>query len=181
MPTTVEAVTADVVIANAADVAPPATDTLAGTPTTLGLALESATDAPAPGAAALSDTVPVEGWPPCTLDGLTPTDATAGATVPAPGFQPSWTTSKSPAVRAAKAGLRMSLFQRVSKVPPMYMSEPLSATMRPCVFMARKIFCTSGVKPEMSFPAFSRSRAPMGSAPWVLPAVCDAGYTWPFV
>ena len=41
--------------------------------------------------------------------------------------------------------------------------------------MARKIRWTSGVKPEMSFEAFSRSRAPIGSAPAVEPAACEAG------
>src|SRR5437667_336797 len=55
----------------------------------------------------------------------------------------------------------MSLFQRVSKVPVTNMSEPLSATMRPYVFMARKTFCTSGVKPEMSLAARRRRVAPL--------------------
>ena len=61
------------------------------------------------------------------------------------------------------------------------MSVPLSATMSPCVFIARKIRRISGGKPVMSLPAFSRRRAPIGSAPGVSPAVCDAGNTWPFV
>ena len=51
------------------------------------------------------------------------------------------------------------------------MSVPLSATIRPYVFIARKIFCTSGVNPEMSRLAFSRSRAPIGSAPAWSPPV----------
>ena len=95
MPTTVDAVTADVAIANVAEVAPPATDTLAGTPTTFVFALESSTETPAPAAGPLRDTVPVDGWPPCTVEGLTPTEVSDAATVPGPGFQPSWTTSKS--------------------------------------------------------------------------------------
>jgi hypothetical protein len=59
----------------------------------------------------------------------------------------------------------------------MYMSEPLSATRRPYFFIARKIFCASAGKEEMSLPAFRRSRAPIGSAPPVDPALCDAGQT----
>jgi hypothetical protein len=57
----------------------------------------------------------------------------------------------------------------------MYMSEPLSATRRPYFFIARKIFCASAGKEEMSLPAFRRSRAPIGSAPEVEPARCEAG------
>ena len=57
------------------------------------------------------------------------------------------------------------------------MSEPLSATIRPYVFMARKIFCIAGGKPEMSFDALSRSRVPLGGADPLLPATCDAGHT----
>ena len=44
---------------------------------------------------------------------------------------PSWTTSKSSAVSALNAGFSTSLFHRASIVPLMYMSEPLSATIRP--------------------------------------------------
>ena len=47
------------------------------------------------------------------------------------GCQPSCTTSKSLAVRPPNAGFSTPLFQRVSNVPLMYMSEPLSATIRP--------------------------------------------------
>jgi hypothetical protein len=53
---------------------------------------------------------------------------------------PSWTTSKSPAFRLANAGFKTLLFQFVSKVPLIYMSEPLSATISPYFCMARKIF-----------------------------------------
>ena len=58
----------------------------------------------------------------------------------------------------------------------MYMSVPLSATIRPYRFMARKIFWISGAKPEMSLPALSRSRAPIGRAAgsWN-PARCEPG------
>ena len=45
--------------------------------------------------------------------------------------QPSSTTSKSLAVSAANAGFSTLLFHRASIVPVMYMSDPLSATMRP--------------------------------------------------
>jgi hypothetical protein len=40
---------------------------------------------------------------------------------------------------------------------------------------ARKIFCTSAGKDEMSLLALSRSRAPIGRAPEVDPASCEAG------
>src|SRR5262249_19804700 len=46
-------------------------------------------------------------------------------------FHPSCTTSKSLAMSAENAGLRIELFQRASIVPVMYMSEPLSATIKP--------------------------------------------------
>ena len=74
----------------------------------------------------------------------------------------------------------MSLFQRVSNVPVMYMSLPLSATMSPYFCIARKIFCAFGslVRSAGSEPltfAFKRSRAPIGSAPDVDPARCEAG------
>jgi MerR family transcriptional regulator/heat shock protein HspR len=47
------------------------------------------------------------------------------------GCQPRVITSKSLAVSAPNAGLRMLLSHRVSKVPLMYMSDPLSATISP--------------------------------------------------
>src|SRR5205823_6612414 len=53
--------------------------------------------------------------------------------------QPSWITSKSLAVRLRKAGFSSSLFQRESIAPLMYMSQPLSATIRPCLSIARNI------------------------------------------
>src|SRR5262245_17454005 len=128
--TTWVVVTDEVVAVNEADDDPAATVTLAGTPTTAGLALDSVTATPPVGAAPLSVTVPVDDTPPTTLEGFTPSEVRVGGLM-GPGVQPSVTTSKSLAVSAAKAGLRTSLFQRTSKVPPMYMSEPLSATMRP--------------------------------------------------
>src|SRR5215472_19015332 len=97
-----------------ADVAPAGTMTLAGT-CTAPPALESDTEAPVVPAAKVSVTVPVEGLPPTMGFGLADTDASAGA--PDVGFHPSWITSKSLAVRSVNAGLRMPLFQRVSKVP----------------------------------------------------------------
>src|SRR4051794_34760369 len=56
----------------------------------------------------------------------------------------------------------ISLSQPLSAVPPKNQFEPLSATINPCFFMARKITCVSGLKPEMSKPDFRRKRAPMG-------------------
>src|SRR6266545_1303002 len=98
-----------------------------------------------------------------------------------PPCQPSCAISKSLALIAEKAGFKTSLSQRLSNVPETKRSEPLSATIKPCVFIARKIFWTSGVKPEMSFPAFSRRRAPIGSACEFDPARCEAGKTYPLV
>ncbi len=63
----------------------------------------------------------------------------------------------------------------------MNMFVPLSATMSPYFLNARKIFCTLAGNEEMSLPALSRRRAPIGSAPDVEPASCDAGNTYPFV
>jgi hypothetical protein len=74
-----------------------------------------------------------------------------------------------------EGGFSTSLFQRVSHVPLTYRSDPLSATIRPYRCIARKIFCTSGGNVERLRLALSRSRAPMGSAPAVEPARCDAG------
>ena len=128
--TAVVAATTDVVTANDAETSPAPMVTLAGTLADAGFVLASVTTAPPAGAGPLSVAVPVADWPPATVDGLTPSEL-SDTTGSAPGCQPSWTTSKSLAVRAPNAGLRMSLSQRVSKVPPMYMSEPLSATMSP--------------------------------------------------
>ena len=76
----------------------------------------------------------------------------------------------------------MSLFQRVSNVPVMYISLPLSATMSPYFCIARKIFCMFGsvVRNTGSEPltlVLKRRRAPIGSAPDVDPARCEAGKT----
>jgi hypothetical protein len=80
--TAVLVVTADVVAANVALVDPAAIITLVGTLATAVLLLESATTAPPIGAAAVNVAVPVEPFPPTTLEGLAATDdkvAAAGA------------------------------------------------------------------------------------------------------
>jgi len=80
--TLVLAVTAVVVMVKVALVAPAGTVTLAGTPTTAVLLLESVTTAPPVGAAAVSVAVPVEEAGPATLVGLTDAEdrlAAAGA------------------------------------------------------------------------------------------------------
>src|SRR6188474_541896 len=129
--------TACVVIGNVALAAPCDTVTVPGTENAL-LALESETTAPPAGAPDVSVTVPVEGFPPTTGFGLALTDVSAAAP-DGGGFHPSCTTSKSLAFSVANAGFSTSLFQRVSNVPEMYMSEPLSATINPYFCIARKI------------------------------------------
>ena len=175
--------TGDVAMPNVADVDPAAMVTDAGTDTTV-LALDSVTLTGADGGA-LNVIDPVADAPPTTELGLALIDASA-ATGAVAGFQPSSTTSKSLALKSANAGFRMSLFHRVSKVPVMYMSEPLSATISPYFCIARKIFrmLGSAVRSTGSWPltvVFRRSLAPIGSAPAVVPARCDAGYTYPLV
>src|SRR3546814_2392152 len=59
----------------------------------------------------------------------------------------------------------------------MYMSLPLSAMIRPCVCIARKIFWMYAGKRDRSTDDFKRNRAPIGRARAVLPARCDAGHT----
>src|SRR5262249_11051930 len=98
-----------------------------------------------------------------------------GAVGTAVARKPSFTTSKSEAFSDPKAGFSTSLFQRVSYVPLMYMSDPLSATISPYRCIARKIRWTSGVYPVSGLLALSLSRAPIGRAPVADPARCDAG------
>ena len=79
--TAVEPDTGLVVTANVAPVAPPATVTLDGTVAASVLSLDSATTDPPPGAGPLSVTVPVEGLPPTTVEGLTVTEDNTGLMV----------------------------------------------------------------------------------------------------
>jgi hypothetical protein len=88
MPATCVAVTADVVLVNVAEAAPAVTDTLQGPLATAEFALDSPTETPPAGAAALIVTVPVALEPPTTLEGLTPTAASETG-VDGPGLQPS--------------------------------------------------------------------------------------------
>jgi hypothetical protein len=74
MVTEVEVDTALVLTVKVAVVAPLATVTLDGTAATAVLVLESATTAPPLGAGPLRLTVPVEGVPPVTLEGLRPSE-----------------------------------------------------------------------------------------------------------
>ena len=107
----VAAVTGVVVTEKFAEVEPAATVTDEGTLAAL-LALARVTTTPPAGAAEASVTVPVDGCPPITDDGLTARELNAGALIT--GLYPSWITSKSLAVKLRNAGLSMSLFQRVS-------------------------------------------------------------------
>lgn len=80
--TGVDVPTADVVVVNVALVPPAATVTLAGTLAAAWL-LDSDTTAPPAGAALVNMTVPVDVFPPTTVEGLTATaDNAAGAGVP---------------------------------------------------------------------------------------------------
>ena len=70
-----------VLIVNVALVAPPGTVTFAGTLAADVLLLVSDTTAPPDGAGPVSITVPVEGLPPTTLDGFTPSELNPATTV----------------------------------------------------------------------------------------------------
>lgn len=95
-----------------------ADEAFAGTVTELGtvvpeFALDKLTTAPPKGAGPVRLTVPVVVCPPVTVDGFKPNEFKLGCPVGA-GLYPSWITSKSFAVKLLNAGLRTSLFQRVS-------------------------------------------------------------------
>src|SRR6202171_6161160 len=86
------------------------------------------------------------------------------------------TTSKSEAVMLLSCE-RSLLFQRLSGAPLMYMALPLSARMIPYFFSAVRITWFCAEKPEISKPAFSRMRIPMGGALGSVTdeAQCEAG------
>ena len=81
MVTAVDAVTALVLTVNVALAAPAATVTLEGTLAAVVLLLESVTIAPPDGAAPLSVTVPVEEFPPVTLEGFSVNELRVGSGV----------------------------------------------------------------------------------------------------
>src|SRR5262245_9437934 len=56
---------------------------------------------------------------------------------------------------------RLSSFQRGSGLPEMYQADPLSASMIPYFFIARRMTCTSGGNGETSKLALRRNRSPM--------------------
>ena len=121
MVTGVEAVTALVCTEKVALAAPAATVTLEGTVAEV-LLLERFTTAPAPGAAPLRVTVPVEEEPPLTLPGLSVTEDSTGETgcwtVPEPPPQ-EWLQSATTTTAVAAARLRRrreagSRFERIS-------------------------------------------------------------------
>jgi hypothetical protein len=87
MVTGVLAATDDVVAANVALVEPAAMATVAGTVATEVLLLESATTTPPAGAAAVSVAVPVEPFPPTTVEGFIETADKAGVVVVACGVK----------------------------------------------------------------------------------------------
>jgi len=78
MVTAVDAVTTLVLTVKVALVAPAGTVTLEGTVAAAVLLLESATCAPPAGAGPLNVTVPVEEFPPATLVGFSPSEASVG-------------------------------------------------------------------------------------------------------
>ncbi|MFN8558298.1 MAG: carboxyl transferase domain-containing protein [Dehalococcoidia bacterium] len=74
---------------------------------------------------------------------------------------PILTTSKSRPLTWRRVASSLS-FQRGSGAPLTYQLLPLSATIMPYVFIAWRMTCTAGEKPEMLKPAFSRTRIPIG-------------------
>src|SRR6266550_2330105 len=74
---------------------------------------------------------------------------------------PIWTTSKFEPLIVFNVFNSLS-FQRGSGAPLKYQLEPLSATIIPNFFMARRITCIAGEKPEISNEAFNRTRMPIG-------------------
>src|ERR1700692_753299 len=89
-----------------------------------------------------------------------------------------FTTSKSAAVTLPRL-CRSLLSQFASGAPLMYIEDPLSAMIIPYFFSAVRITWFAAENPEMSKPALSRRRMPIGAASAFdeFAAQCDAGGT----
>ena len=74
---------------------------------------------------------------------------------------PIFTTSKSDPLSVFN-WFNSSSLQRMSGAPLKYQLEPLSAKIIPYFFIARRITCIAGVKPEISNDAFKRTFIPIG-------------------
>src|ERR1051325_420319 len=91
----------------------------------------------------------------------TKTKHKAQSTIHCVTIVPIFTTSKS-APLSVLSWFNSSSSQRISGAPLKYQLEPLSARIIPYFFIARRITCIAGVKPEMSKLDFNRTFTPMG-------------------
>ena len=97
-------------------------------------------------------------------DGVTETDTPGCFAWPESGsiISEDTSTASKAEPKTFRRVLRLVLFQRGSGSPEMNHAEPLSLSIIPYFFSARRITCTSAGKPEMSKFAFKRNRCPMG-------------------